>query len=87
LAAVIPDKNTTVPERTLIAEVNGIFAPAAGSVPGKCTYSKLGPVSQATNSTVSAAPTATFETERRVKNNFVDIFGLMADFFDIIGGC
>ena len=76
-----------MPERTLIAEVNGIFAPEAGSVPGKCTYSKLGPVSQAASNRPSAAPRLTLEIQHRSKFSFVDIFGLMADFFDIIGGC
>ena len=32
-----------VPEPTLIADVNGMFAPAAGCVPGRWMYSKAGP--------------------------------------------
>ncbi len=42
-APLVPDRNRIVPERTFIAEVKGMLAPAAGSVPGKWMYSKCGP--------------------------------------------
>ena len=83
-ADVIPDRKTTVPEWTLMADVNGMFAPAAGSVPDKWTYSKSGPASQAVSSTAITALRTSFDSN--IMNNFFDNMRLVHSLFDIADG-